>query len=244
MERIWFVKDVGLFERLTDSEIRPLEYHSRARTFAEGTTIALPEEPSVFLVSEGRVSLEVVYRDDQSPVTAQLEPGDFLGILPGCSSLLHRNSIAAETAATLIAIPTTFFDRIIDRHADVVITVMRHAAFRSQRLTSWLSDLVYRSTTQRVARILLHAVRQGDFQPAHGVELPIPLPLADLARLAGSDSHVVQYAVEQMVDDDLIRWDRREFQILDPRRLAHDYLRPLSAPSIRTMQLRGVRVRR
>ena len=47
MERLWFIKDIPLFERLTDSEIRPLEYHSRAQTFARGTSINLPEEPSV-----------------------------------------------------------------------------------------------------------------------------------------------------------------------------------------------------
>lgn len=243
MERLWFVKDIPLFERLTESEIRPLEYHSRAQTFARGTSIDLPEEPSVFLISDGCVSLEVTYRHDQSPVTAQLEPGDFLGIVPGCSSLLHGNSIAADTAATVIAIPPPFFDRIIDRHSDVVTRVSRRAGFKQNPLTSWLTDLVFRTTRQRVARILLNAVSIGDFQPTHGVSLPVPLSLRELTRLAGSDLEVAQYAIELMADDDLVRWDNNGFHLLDPRRLAHDYLRPAATRTLRMWQRREIRAR-
>ena len=115
--------------------------------------------------------------------------------------------------------------------------------FKQNALISWLTDLVFRTTRQRVARILLHAVSIGDFQPAHGVSLPVPFSLPELTRLAGSDQEVTRYAIELMADDDLVRWDNHGFHLLDPRRLAHDYLRPAETRTLRTWQRREIRVR-
>ena len=83
MERIWFIKDVPLFERLTNSEIRPIEYRSRARSFPQGSPIQLPEEPVVFLLTEGQIRTEVAYWDDQSAVSPWWREGRRWRSTPG-----------------------------------------------------------------------------------------------------------------------------------------------------------------
>lgn len=240
MERIWFVKDAPLFERLTNSEIRPLEYRSRARTFPRGSSIFLPDDPVVFLITEGRITSEVAYWHDQRAVAVELEPGDFFGIVPGCGDLLHGGSAKAILDATIVAIPSDHFRGMIDRHADLMISVTRRQGWTRRRVVSWLIDLVFRTTRQRIARLLLSLVGSSEFRPAHEVEAPIPLSIKELTHLTLSDYGVVEYVVGELITDDLIRCRGNSITLLDPRRLAHLYL-PRSVPESKMSVRKRVR---
>jgi CRP-like cAMP-binding protein len=230
MERIWFIKDIPLFERLSEREIRPIEYRSRARSFARGSNIPLTEDALVYLVTEGQIRIEVAYVGNQTPISVVLDPGDFFGVVAGCEPLLHSDSLEAVSNLHLVAIPNDVFHGFIERHSDIFISVTKFAGFATRRVISWLPNLVYRTIQQRIARLFLSLVDTTEFRPAHAVGLPVALSIRDLVRLTAGERNLVTTALGELENDDLIRVCGRSYELLDPRRLAHMHLKsPLSA---------------
>ncbi|MBM4002895.1 MAG: Crp/Fnr family transcriptional regulator [Planctomycetes bacterium] len=234
MERFWFIKDIPLFERLSEREIRPIEYRSRARSFARGSSIPLAEDALVYLVTEGKIRIKVAYVGNQTPLSVVLEPGDFFGVVPGCGPLLQNDSLEAVANLHLVAIPNDVFHGFIERHSDIFISVTKLAGFATRRIISWLPNLVYRTIQQRIARLFLSLVDTTEFRPAHTISLPVPLSIRNLVRLTAGEHNLVTMALEKLENDDLLRERGSTYELLDPRRLAHMHLKsPLSASHYR-----------
>jgi small-conductance mechanosensitive channel/CRP-like cAMP-binding protein len=109
-ERIYgHLREVELFDALSDEEARALAARARVQEFFTGETVLRQGAPgdSLYIIDVGRVEV-VVSRDGHSERVAELGPSDFLGEM----ALLTGEQ---RTATVVTLEPTRFF--VIDREA-------------------------------------------------------------------------------------------------------------------------------
>ena len=74
---------VPIFQDLNDSELQTLETIVHSRTYGAGETIFVESEPGVgmYVINSGGVDI-LLNDDSEEPLyLAQLEPGDFFGVM-------------------------------------------------------------------------------------------------------------------------------------------------------------------
>ena len=82
-EKLWYLKNCQLFDRMSSESLAKVELASRMRNFAKKSPIYLPADASndVFLLASGRIKLCHLTPDGKQSILAFIEPGELFGEL-------------------------------------------------------------------------------------------------------------------------------------------------------------------
>lgn len=82
-ERIWFLKNCDLLQKMSPDQLDLLERHCQRRKFVAGSPIYLPSEnaDSVYLVGSGLVKICHLTADGKISTLAYAKPGEVFGEL-------------------------------------------------------------------------------------------------------------------------------------------------------------------
>jgi CRP/FNR family transcriptional regulator, cyclic AMP receptor protein len=221
-EKIWFLKDCDLFERLSAAEKRRLESQAVLRTFPPGTFIYFPTDPgqSVLVVARGRVKIKFITPDGQETILAFVGPGELFGEL-AIVDTQPRNEYAEATAeTTVIAIPRDDMLGLMERQPELALHVTRLFGFRRRRLENRLRNILFCSIRRRIVALLLELLETHGQRDGGAWEIALPLSHQDLASLIGATRETVTLTLGQLQDEKFIQVRRRRLIVLDRERLA------------------------
>jgi CRP-like cAMP-binding protein len=231
IEKLWHLKRCDLFERLSPDELRRLELHSRARSFAKRTPIYLPadEAKSVFLLAAGRAKICHITPDGKQSILAFIEPGELFGELALLGGLLggpldgtgQREEYAeAVEPTTVVMIPGEEMQRLLEQHPQVSLGITRLIGLRRRRIERRLKQLLFLPNRDRLTHLLLELAEQYGKPTPAGLELGIRLSHQDLANVIGSTRETVTTLLGELQAEGLLQLARRKIVILDADRLA------------------------
>jgi CRP/FNR family transcriptional regulator, cyclic AMP receptor protein len=134
-----------------------VEYRRSQKAYSQGDPAT-----NVMYIQRGGVKLTVVNEVGKEAVVAMFGPGDFFG--EGCLACqsVRRETAAALTPSTVLAIQKNEMIRVLHAErafADRFITYMLK---RNDRIESDLIDLLFNSSEKRLARALLQLTRYGN----------------------------------------------------------------------------------
>jgi CRP-like cAMP-binding protein len=234
-DKIWFLKQCPLFERLTEAQKKRLEQRAALRVFAKKEIIYCPSEPgqTVLLLARGRVKIKVLGADGRETILAFIDEGELFGELALLDEAPRQEFAEAMTESKVIALAREDLLWLMSAHAALSLQITKLVGLRRRRVENRLRNILFRSTRQRVAGLLLELV-DTDGQPEQGGWLiRLRLSHQELANLIGATRETVTLTLGQLQMERLIQVRRRHLVVLDRERLAHeagaDHTAPVTA---------------
>lgn len=159
-ENLWFLKRLPIFSGLGDESATSVVSHGRERLLAEGTLLNASDQnrDEVFVVLRGQLEVLSYQPDGRRGIVNILEPGDFWGWLDnrgraeGGEELL---TLRATTAVSHMTFSREYFERLLARRPTVAVEVTRMLGLRTRRYEVRLASLIYQSSRQKLASLLL-----------------------------------------------------------------------------------------
>ena len=231
-EKLWFLKNCNLFERLSEDQLRGVEGRSRSREFPRKTPIYLPADQSnsVFLLAKGRAKICHLTLEGKQSILAFIEPGELFGELAIFDESGERDEYAETVEpSTIVLIPGEVMQQLMQRHPDVSLGITKMIGMRRRRIERRLKNLLFLPNRERLTHLLLELAEQYGYRTAEGLELGIKLSHQDLANVIGSTRETVTVVLGDLQSEGLLRVGRRRIVLIDPERLAAIVHRPAPA---------------
>lgn len=222
MENIWFLKKCGLFERLSEIELRRLESVSRSRRFERGSPIYLPadEASCVLLLTSGRVKICNFTSEGKQAILTFIEPGELFGELALFDHSQRDEYAEAVDASTVVLIPGEAIEQLMETRADVSLGVTKLMGFRRRRIERRLKYLLFRSNRERLVHLLLELAEEYGRRTVDGIQIDLRLSHQDLASIIGSTRETVTVILGELMNERFLKLGRKRVIIRDVIRLA------------------------
>lgn len=211
------VTDLGIaaFADLPDAVVADLNRAMHLRPIHEGALLYRQGDApdTVFFLHTGRVKWHLVNEDGSEQTLMVVEPGDPIGLV---ALLDRRPCIASATAleeSTVWDISLDDFDRLLQRHPELALRVMRHLGEQVRGLMERLNALSARSAHERVSSILLQRA-----QPAESGVQVIPMTHQQIAHMSGMARETVSRVLADFQRRGAVRLTRSAVILLDPSR--------------------------
>ena len=233
-EKLWYLKQCDLFERLSPERLKVLERSCSARKFPRGSPIYLPVEAAngVMLLASGRVKICSVTEEGKQAILAFIDPGELFGELAILDQAQRDEFAEAAETSLVVMIPTAKIQELMAEMPDVSLGVTKLIGLRRQRIERRLKNLLFRSNRERLVHLLLELAEQYGRTTTDGIELKIKLSHQDLANVIGSTRETVTVVLGELQAEGSVRLGRRKIILTAPERLAESVqvLPPKIAP--------------
>jgi len=222
MERLWYIKNCRLFERLTADQFARLERRARVRRFPKKSQVYLPSETSdsIFLVGEGRVKLCSTTSEGKEAILDFIEPGELFGELSLVGESATDEHAETVLQSTIILLPRDELERVMTESPDLTLGVTKLIGWRRKRVERRLKSLLFHSNRERVIHLLLDLAEQYGRKAPEGILLNIKLSHQDLASIIGATRETVTVQLGELQFDGLLKVARQRIVIRDLSRLA------------------------
>lgn len=221
-ERVWYIKNCQLFERLTTEQFARLEQRARVRKYPKGAPIYLPSDAgsAVFLLAEGRVKLCSITPDGKQAILAFIEPGELFGELAVLEEGEREEQAETMAATTLVLLPRDALEQLMSESPQLALGVTKLIGLRRKRIERRLKSLLFRTNRDRLIHLLLDLASQYGGESEDGILLSIPLSHQDLASVIGATRETVTTLLGELQLERLIKVARQRLVIRDLKRLA------------------------
>lgn len=190
------------------------------RRYAAGKVIYLEGEPAtaVYILVSGWVKATRMSPEGREQAMLFLRPGEVFGDVAVFTGVAYPGTVVALEAVEVLSIEKDALLRLVARHPELALAVIRRLGERILYYVELVEDLSLRSVEARLAHTLLkHAERAGD-------RLIIPrrpwTTFDEMAIRLGTVRDVLSRALHTLEEEGLLRVERRAIVILDAERLA------------------------
>lgn len=220
-EKIWFLKRCALFQHLTPAQRQRLESHAQMRTFRRGDMVYFPTEPgqSVLLLAKGRVKIKFLAPDGKETILTFIEEGELFGELALVDSRPRNEYAEAVSDSTVLAIPRDELLWLMNHRAEVALSITKLLGFRRRRIENRLRNVLFRSTRERMASLLVELLESHGQKRGDAWEICLKLSHQDLASLIGATRETVTLTLGKMQKEKLIVVQNRRIFVLDRGKL-------------------------
>ena len=219
-DKVWYLRQTGLFDRLGEPELQRIAELSRMREFPRGALILGPDsDPDlIYLVKAGRVKISTFSLQGKEQILALLERGDVFGELAPAEAPAPAH-VEAFDHAIVCTLHRTLFENILRHTPEVGVRVIRALARRLRAAEQEIEDLALRSVPARLAALLLRLAEEYGEPQHQGIRLSLRLTHQDLAHMVGSTRETVTALINRFRDGGLITVDHRILVILERDKL-------------------------
>lgn len=218
-DKVWYLRQIRLFDRLSDADLRRLAELSRMHEFPRGQVIlgTDPDPDLVYFVKAGRVKISSYSPDGKEQILALLERGDLFGELVPAEHGPSR--VEAFDYCVVCTLQRTVFEDIIRNTPEVALQVIRVLARRLLAAEREIEDLALRDVPGRLAALLLRFAEEYGEHHGRGIRLALRLTHQDLANMVGSTRETITAMINRFRDEGLLTVEQRILIILDRDRL-------------------------
>ena len=221
-ERIWFLKNCDLLQKMSPDQLDLLEKHCQRRKFVAASPIYLPSEnaDSIYLVGSGLVKICHLTADGKISTLAYVKPGEVFGELALFDTGERGEYVESVEVSVLIRIPKQRIQELMHRDLDVALAVTKLVGLRRQRIERRLRTLLFTSNQHRLNHLLLDLAEQFGEAIDGGIRLGLKLSHQEIANLIGTTRETVTILMGKLKTDGLISGQRQTVILNDISRLA------------------------
>ena len=229
-EKIWYLRQTGLFDRLSEPDLQRLASLSRMQEYPRGQPIILSPDPDpdlIYLVKAGRVKISAISPEGKEQILALLERGDVFGELTAAGTE-SSTCVEAFDHTIVCTLQRTLFEEVLRRTPEVALRVIAALARRLRAAEQEIEDLALRDVPGRLAALLLRVAEEYGEPHGPGIRLSLRLTHQDIASMVGSTRETITTIINRLCDEGLLTTERRILVILQPERLreiAHPHRR-------------------
>lgn len=217
-----FLRDVEIFQDLTEAEVDALGERMPLKNVAARTVFYEPDEPSevLFMIKKGRVRLFRLSADGNVITTAILEQGTFFGQLALLGQRLYGNFAEALTDCVICEISRADAKTYLIGDARIAYRIVETLGRRLLEIEQRLADAALKHVPARAAALLLQfAKKQIDARKGGGEisaeNLEIVCTHQELAQMLGIHRETMTRTLKEFSRLNYIRLGRGRIALLD-----------------------------
>lgn len=185
------------------------------RTYRRGSHLFYQgEDPyAIWFLESGRAKWFKVSEDGQEQILQLVNPGEAVGLV----ALLDRQPYVAAAKAleesTAWALSIHDFDRMVMKHPELALLVMRQLGSGVRWLLEHIHCMQHRSASERVVSVLMRKTQSQE----NGLKV-VQLTHQEIAQLAGMARETVSRVLADLQRRGAVRLTRSQVILLDPLR--------------------------
>jgi CRP/FNR family transcriptional regulator len=213
------IKDIPLFQGLSDSALMMLERILIEREFLRGENIFTEGSKSTgfYIVIKGRVKVFKLSADGKEQILHIVGPKELLGAVSAFAGNPYPAHADAMEKAKAFFFPRKDFLELIQKEPSVVMNMMANLAMRLQHFTRMIEDLSLKEVPGRLAAYLLYLSDQAK----HGDTVEIDISKGQLASLLGTIPETLSRILKKMSEKGIIEVRGRNIRLLK-KKVLHD----------------------
>lgn len=190
------------------------------RHFDAGQVIYVEGEPAefVYILESGWVKATRMTREGREQAMMFLRPVEVFGDIAVFTGTTYPGTVVALEDVEVWVIPAQTLLDLLPRHPSLAMAVIRHLGGRVLHYISLVEDLSLRSVEARLAHTLLQNAE------LHEGQLIVPrrewTTFDEMAVRLGTVRDVLSRALHTLENEGLLKVERREIILLDPKGLA------------------------
>ncbi len=212
---ISYLKQVNIFNGLTDDELQSLASAAKKRNFRSGEVIFHRDDPGqvLYIIREGKVKIGLVSPEGQEISLVVFGKGQYFGELALLDGLPRSADAVALEKVECYTLQRSDFHNAIMKNPKIAIQVMEVLSERLRKTDQQVEDLIFLDVYGRVAKKLLelsdsHGVKIGD-----DVRIDVRLTQQDLASMVGASRESVNKVLGYFTDKRYISTDKHKFTL-------------------------------
>ncbi len=208
------------FADLPDEVQQAIAASATHRHFDTGQVLYVEGEPakSVYILESGWVKATRMTRDGREQAMMFLRPVEVFGDIAVFTGTTYPGTVVALEDVDVWVIPAKTLLDLIPRHPALAMAVIRHLGERVLHYIRLVEDLSLRSVESRLASTLL---RNAEL---HEGQLIVPrrewTTFDEMAVRLGTVRDVLSRALHTLENEGVLKVERREIILLDPKGLA------------------------
>jgi len=216
MDKSSFLRNVSLFESLSDAEIAALAEVTITRKFPRDSLIILAEEEgdTLFIIRGGRVKVSIVSEEGREVILSLLGPGSVFGELSLLDGKPRSANVTAIQDADLIMLRRPDFVQLIFRVPQIATALLAELASRLRKTDRQIEGLALLDVTSRISETLLQLATEGGVETDAGILIKERPTHQDLANMSGTTRETVSRVLKRLEAQGYIASKGRSLTIL------------------------------
>jgi len=218
-----FLRDVEIFQDLTEEEVDQLAEKMPLKNVAAKTVLYTPEEATevLFMIKKGRVRLFRLMADGKVITTAILEEGTFFGQLALLGQQLYGNFAEALTDCVICIINRADAKTYLIGDERIAYRIIETLGRRLLEIEQRLADTTLKHVPARVASLLLQLAKNrmreegGAENRTAGGAIEINFTHEELAQLLGIHRETITRTLKEFSRLNFIKLGRGQILLLD-----------------------------
>jgi CRP/FNR family transcriptional regulator/CRP/FNR family cyclic AMP-dependent transcriptional regulator len=210
-----YLKQVHIFNSLSDEEIHTLAAVVRKRTFRQGEVIFHRDDPVQVLniIKEGKVKISLISPDGQEIALVVFRKGEYFGELALLDGRPRSADAIALERVECLSLQRSDFHNAIMKYPKIAIQVMEVLCERLRRTDQQVEDLIFLDVYGRVAKKLLELAESHGVKVANGTQIDMRLTQQELASMVGASRESINKVLGYFTDKGYISVDRHRTTI-------------------------------
>lgn len=208
----------GFFCRLSQPVLRSVDLASRHSVMPPGALLFVEGQTprGVFILCSGKVKLSTTSKEGKVLILKQVEAGDVMGLSAAISGTNYEMSAETATPCQINFIGRRDFMSLMQRESEIGMRAALWLSRDFQGAYRDLHDLVLaRSSSGKLARLLLSNVPAAPLNPAAEMRLPSTMTHEEMAQRIGSSRETVTRLLSELKKKRLIRLEGARLVIRD-----------------------------
>lgn len=221
MMYIDLLREVSLFEGLSENELRALGEVAITRQYPKGNVILLAEEEgdTMYVILRGKVKISIISEDGREIILEIFQEHDFFGEMSLLDSGPRSATVIAMEDTELLMLRRPEFLDLIRRIPEIATKLLAEMTSRLRRADRKIESLALLNVTGRIAGTLLQLAEQNGESTQEGTIIRNRPTHQELANMSGTTRETVTRVLKRLERDGYIVSLGKDILILENRDL-------------------------
>ena len=215
---LWYFEQVNLYNVLCPNRVSNDERHQRASQFAKNEYVYFPNQnaDNIYLVAEGKIKIGT-YTDDGNEVTKSiLVKGDIFGEL-ALAGEEKRSDFAQvmDENTKICSIKMEELQSLMVDNKPLSLKIYKIIGLRFKKLEKRIESMVFKDARTRVVEFLRELAEEQGIKVGFEIMIKNHFTHKDIASLTGTSRQTVTTVLNELKENNLINFNRRQFLIRD-----------------------------
>jgi len=223
MDNIWYFEQVNLFAILCPNKFGHYAGSHEIKSYEKGDFVYFTEDPAknIFLISNGKVKILNDTEPGEEVVKSILSEGDIFGEMVVLGEE-KRSDFAPviENDTMVYQMDISELEGLMLDNKKFAVTINKIIGMRIKKLEWRLDALVFKDVRTRIVEFDMDLAKDSGTQKDQGMHVAHFYAHKDIADLIGTSRQTVTIAFNDLKNEGLIEFKRKEIYIPDPRALS------------------------
>ncbi|MEO1049051.1 MAG: Crp/Fnr family transcriptional regulator [Bacteroidota bacterium] len=219
---IWYFESVDLFNILCPHKVKTIPDKHHFNDFKKDQYIYFPNQPSkyIYMIADGRVKIGSYTEDGREIVKAILGRGEVFGEL-ALTGEQKRGDFAQSMEDGTSVCPMSIDDmqELMAEDKELSFKIFKLIGFRIKRLERKLESMVFKDARSRIVDFIKELAEQRGKKVGFETMVRTRLTHKDIASLTGTSRQTVTTILNELKEQNLINFDRRQILVRDMEKL-------------------------